>query len=337
MASNPIILTASNLNLGYLKGKQVNTIAENLDFALEKGKLTCLLGPNGVGKSTLIKTIMGQLPPLHGQIYLEGKPIQQYGLREISKKIAIVLTDKIRLGSISVRQLVELGRIPHTSWLGKLAPEDQNKVDNAIKATNILYLADRPLTELSDGQLQKVMIARALAQDGEILLLDEPTAHLDLVNRLEIMHLLKSIAREENKAILITTHDLEIAIETADEFWLMPCGSPLVSGLPEDLIIQQNLDLLLPSHQLYFDRDSGKIKRKVEILKINIDGPASIKKWLELALIKNHITTLPEDQNLILKENPFELIFKDGKNETKFHQIKALIDFLKKGNAAEKN
>lgn len=329
MASNPIILTASNLNLGYLKGKQVNTIAENLDFALEKGKLTCLLGPNGVGKSTLIKTIMGQLPPLHGQIYLEGKPIQQYGLREISKKIAIVLTDKIRLGSISVRQLVELGRIPHTSWLGKLAPEDQNKVDNAIKATNILYLADRPLTELSDGQLQKVMIARALAQDGEILLLDEPTAHLDLVNRLEIMHLLKSIAREENKAILITTHDLEIAIDTADEFWLMPCGSPLVTGLPEDLIIQQKLDLLLPSNHLYFDMEAGKIKSKTKGLKINIEGPALMKKWSEQALIKNNITQLSESQSLILKESPFELTLKDGERETKFHHIKALIDFLK--------
>ncbi|MGY6742214.1 MAG: ABC transporter ATP-binding protein [Cecembia sp.] len=337
MADNPIILTASNLNLGYRKGKELNTIAENLDFELEKGKLTCLLGPNGVGKSTLIKTIMGQLPPLQGQIFLDAKPIQKYNLREISKKIAVVLTDKIRMGTLSVRQLVELGRIPHTSWLGKLAPEDQNQVDNAIKATNIQYLADRPLTELSDGQLQKVMIARALAQDGEILLLDEPTAHLDLVNRLEIMQLLKTIARNENKAILITTHDLEIAIETADEFWLMPCGSPLVTGLPEDLILQQNLDLLLPSHQLYFDRDAGKIKSKIEILKINIDGPASMKKWLEQALIKNNITKLPKDQSITLTENPFELIFKDGETETRFHQIKSLIDFFKRGNTTEKN
>lgn len=329
MASNHIILTTSKLNLGYRHGKEVNAIAEDLNFELEKGKLTCLLGPNGVGKSTLIKTIMGQLPPLKGQIYLDGKPIQQYGLGKISKKMAVVLTDKIRMGTLSVRQLVELGRIPHTSWFGKLAPEDQSKVDNAIQSTNILYLADRPLTELSDGQLQKVMIARALAQDGEILLLDEPTAHLDLVNRMEIMQLLKAIARNENKAILITTHDLEIAIETADEFWLMPCGSPLLTGLPEDLIIQQKLDLLLPSPQLYFDQDAGKIKSKLDVLKINIDGPATIKKWLEQALIKNNITKLPEGQSLTLKENPFELIFKDGEIEIKFQQIKALIDFLK--------
>jgi iron complex transport system ATP-binding protein len=329
MASKQIILTATKLNLGYRRGKNVNAIAENLDFELEKGKLTCLLGPNGVGKSTLIKTIMGQLPPLNGQIYLDDKPIKQYSLREISKKIAVVLTDKIRMGTLNVRQLVELGRIPHTGWLGKLAPEDQSKVDNAIQATNILYLADRPLTELSDGQLQKVMIARALAQDGEILLLDEPTAHLDLVNRLEIMQLLKTIATNENKAILITTHDMEIAIETADEFWLMPCGSPLITGLPEDLIIQQNIDLLLPSPYLYFDRDAGKIKSKLEVLKININGPAILKKWLEQALLKNNLIKLPEGQSLTLKDNPFEVIFKDGKNKTKFHQIKTLIDFLK--------
>jgi len=329
MANNSIILTASNLNLGYRKGKQVNTIAENLDFGLEKGKLTCLMGPNGVGKSTLIKTIMGQVPPLQGQILLDGKPIQQYGLREISKKIAVVLTDKIRMGTLSVRQLVELGRIPHTSWLGKLAPEDQNKVDNAIKSTNIQYLADRPLTELSDGQLQKAMIARALSQDGEILLMDEPTAHLDLTNRLEIMRLLHAIARNENKAILITTHDLEIAIDTADEFWLMPCGSPLITGLPEDMIIGRKLDILLPSPHLYFDKDLGKIKSKSDVLKIYIDSPVSMKKWLEQALIKNNITELDEGQSLILKEDPFELIFKDVENETKFKQIKVLIDFLK--------
>ena len=329
MANNPIILTASNLNLGYRKGKQVNTIAKNLDFALQKGKLTCLLGPNGVGKSTLIKTIMGQLPALKGDIYLDGKSIQQYSLKEISKKIAIVLTDKIRMGTLSVRQLVELGRIPHTSWLGKLAPDDQKKVNNAIKATNIQYLADRPLTELSDGQLQKVMIARALAQDGEILLLDEPTAHLDLANRLEIMQLLKAIARNENKAILITTHDLEIAIDTADEFWLMPCGSPLIIGLPEDLIIEGKLDLLLPSQHLYFDRDAGKIKSKADFFKISIDGPASMKKWLEQALIKNNISQLPKGQSLTLKERPFELTLREGEKETKFLQIKTLIDFLK--------
>jgi iron complex transport system ATP-binding protein len=329
MAGNPTILTALNLTLGYKKGKQANAIAENIEFELKKGKLTCLLGPNGVGKSTLIKTIMGQLPPLKGQVCLEGKPVQKYNLREISKKIAVVLTDKIRMGTLSVRQLVELGRIPHTGWLGSLSPADKSKVENAIQATNIQYLADRSLSELSDGQLQKVMIARALAQDGEILLLDEPTAHLDLVNRLEIMHLLKTIARKENKAILITTHDLEIAIDTADEFWLMPCGSPLITGLPEDLIIQQKLDVLLPSQYMHFDKDTGKIKSKADLPNIVIEGPVSLKKWLELALVKNNILKLPENQFISIKTSPFELILHNNGNSTKFSNIKNFLDYLK--------
>ncbi|WP_291788128.1 ABC transporter ATP-binding protein [Cecembia sp.] len=331
MTSKPIILTASNLNLGYQKGNLINTIAENLEFELKKGELTCLLGPNGVGKSTLIKTIMGQLPPLKGQIYLDGKPIQQYGLREISKKIAVVLTDKIRMGTLSVRQLVELGRIPHTGWLGSLSPTDQNKVENAIEATNIKYLADRSLSELSDGQLQKVMIARALAQDGEILLLDEPTAHLDLVNRLEIMRLLKEIANKENKAVLITTHDLEIAIETADEFWLMPCGSPLITGLPEDLIIQQKLDVLLPSQSMHFDKKTGKIKGKANDSDIIIKGPEFLKKWIESALAKNNIFQLPENQFLSIKESPFELDLNKNGESTTFRSIRDFVDYLKQG------
>jgi iron complex transport system ATP-binding protein len=329
MAGNPTILTALNLTLGYKKGKQANAIAENIEFELKKGKLTCLLGPNGVGKSTLIKTIMGQLPPLKGQVCLEGKPVQKYNLRDISKKIAVVLTDKIRMGTLSVRQLVELGRIPHTGWLGSLSPEDQSQVQNAIQATNIEYLADRSLSELSDGQLQKVMIARALAQDGEILLLDEPTAHLDLVNRLEIMHLLKTIARKENKAVLITTHDLEIAIDTADEFWLMPCGSPLITGLPEDLIIQQKLDVLLPSQYMHFDKDTGKIKSKADLPNIVIKGPVSLKKWLELALVKNNILKLPENQFISINTSPFELILHNNGNSTKFSNIKNFLDYLK--------
>jgi len=329
MAGNPIILTASNLTLGYKKGKQANAIADNIEFELEKGKLTCLLGPNGVGKSTLIKTIMGQLPPIQGQIYLEGKPVQKYNLREISKKIAVVLTDKIRMGTLSVRQLVELGRIPHTGWLGSLSPADQSKVKNAIQATNIEYIADRSLIELSDGQLQKVMIARALAQDGEIMLLDEPTAHLDLVNRLEIMHLLKTIARKENKAVLITTHDLEIAIDTADEFWLMPCGSPLITGLPEDLIIQQKLDVLLPSQYMHFDKVTGKIKSKKEPSNIIINGPSSLKKWLQLALVKNNILELPENQYLSIKTSPFELALHTNGKSRIFLSIRDFVDYIK--------
>src|SRR5690606_34527918 len=136
-------------------------------------------------------------------------------------------------GNLAVKQLGALGRSPFTNWLGSLAPDDEAAIEAAIKATKTEYIKDRKVAEISDGQLQKVMIARALAQDGELMILDEPTAHLDLVNRFEIMHLLRAIARDQNKAVLVITHDLEIAVETADEFLLMPYEGPLISGRPE--------------------------------------------------------------------------------------------------------
>ncbi|RPA66720.1 ABC transporter ATP-binding protein [Cyclobacteriaceae bacterium YHN15] len=330
MALQESILTAENLILGYHKGRISKKVAENISFSLEKGKLTCLLGPNGVGKSTLIKTIMGQLPPLGGKIQLNGKGIQQIGTKEISKKIAVVLTEKINSGTLTVRQLVELGRIPHTGWLGKLSEKDQFKVNYAIQATNIQYLADTLLSELSDGQLQKAMIARALAQDGEILILDEPTAHLDLVNRFEIMHLLRKIAKEERKAVLVVTHDLEIAIETADEFWLMQCGLPLVTGLPEDLIIRQEIDVLLPNDKLTFDKISGKVQTLNESKVMAIKGPNPMNKWLALALKKSNISPLSEDTILEIKESPFSIDLKDKNTFQSFSSIDALLVFLKK-------
>jgi iron complex transport system ATP-binding protein len=304
-------------------------VAEKIDFRLRKGKLTCLLGPNGVGKSTLIKTIMGQLLPLEGKILINDKSVQQIENKEISKIIAVVLTEKINSGTLNVRQLVELGRIPHTGWLGKLSEKDQAKVNEAIEVTNIQYLAQVQLSELSDGQLQKAMIARALAQDGEILILDEPTAHLDLVNRFEIMHLLRRIAKEENKAVLVVTHDLEIAIETADEFWLMQCGLPLVTGLPEDLIIRQELDILLPSNKLTFDKISGKVQTLDESKVIAIKGPNPMNKWLALALKKSNTSPLSEDTILEIKESPFTIDLKDKNTFQSFSSIEALLVFLK--------
>jgi iron complex transport system ATP-binding protein len=323
------ILTAENLTLGYKKGRTIKKVAEKIDFRLRKGKLTCLLGPNGVGKSTLIKTIMGQLLPLEGKILINDKSVQQIENKEISKIIAVVLTEKINSGTLNVRQLVELGRIPHTGWLGKLSEKDQAKVNEAIEVTNIQYLAQVQLSELSDGQLQKAMIARALAQDGEILILDEPTAHLDLVNRFEIMHLLRRIAKEENKAVLVVTHDLEIAIETADEFWLMQCGLPLVTGLPEDLIIRQELDILLPSNKLTFDKISGKVQTLDESKVIAIKGPNPMNKWLALALKKSNTSPLSKDTILEIKESPFTIDLKDKNTFQSFSSIEALLVFLK--------
>lgn len=322
------MLQANNISVGYYKKDISTAVAEGLSFALQKGKLTCLLGPNGVGKSTLIKSIMGQLPLLEGSLILEGQDIKNFSSRELARKIAVVLTEKVSTGNLNVYQLVSLGRIPHTGWLGKLSDEDKEKVGRAIALTHIGYLQNKKLSELSDGQLQKVMIARALCQDGEILILDEPTAHLDLVNRYEIMHLLRDIALKEKKAILVVTHDLDIAIDTADVFWLMQCGFPLEAGAPEDLILQGKLNRLLPEGNLVFDPLNGKVQESKKMVYPEITGDASAVKWIQNALKKTRMDFSNNDLKLQVQEAPFRILLNGVGAQKEIESIEDLIDFL---------
>ncbi len=311
MEKNKAILQGTAVAVGYRKGKTINWIAKDIFFSLKAGQMTCLLGPNGVGKSTLIKAILGRNLPTAGEILFENEPIRNFDAQAMARKISVVLTDRISPGNLTVRQLVSLGRIPFMNWLGSVAEEDQSAIDSAIEATKIGYLADRKVVELSDGQLQKTMIARALAQDGELMILDEPTAHLDLVNRMEIMQLLREIAHTRQKAILVVTHDLDIAVETADEFWLMPCGGPLLSGTPEDLILSGKINLLLPSEKFYFNPSTGKIQSSGRLDYPQIKGPEEVSQWLKLALRKNNIQlgdkvgiTVQKDPVLFIVEYP---------------------------------
>jgi len=262
-----------------------------------------------VGKSTLLKAIMGQNMPLEGSLLFQQKPLHNFSQKELAKKIAVVLTERITTANLTVGQLVALGRTPHTGWLGNLGEVDKAIVEQAIRATNTAYLHDRRLSELSDGQLQKVMVARALAQDGELMILDEPTAHLDLVNRYEIMHLLRSIAKIQNKAILVVTHDLEIAIDTADQFWIMQCGFPLTVGTPEDLILSEKINLLLPNEHLKFSKEMGKVQPVEEGLQIKIEGQKELQQWVELALRKAGLKNLdPSIEITIHSAEDFSLI-----------------------------
>src|SRR5690554_693237 len=303
MEKNKTILEGRGVAIGYPKGSTTNWIAEGISFSLKAGQLTCLLGPNGVGKSTLIKAILGHKIPMKGEILYQGEPIKTLNARAMARKVSVVLTDRISPGNLTVRQLVGLGRIPFTNWLGAIAEEDQKVIDSAIQDTKIGYLADKKVAELSDGQLQKAMIARALAQDGELMILDEPTAHLDLVNRMEIMQLLREIVHTRRKAILVVTHDLDIAVETADEFWLMPCGGPLISGTPEDLILSGKINQLLPSKKFHFNPLTGKIQSSTSPDYPQIQGPEEVVQWLKLGLRKNNIHGA-DHINIIVQKDP---------------------------------
>ncbi|WP_339877236.1 ABC transporter ATP-binding protein [uncultured Algoriphagus sp.] len=279
-------IVGTNLNLGYSKGKLKKEILSELSFELFSGEMTCLLGPNGVGKSTLVKAILGQLKPFEGEVLLNEKPISTYSNEDLAKQLSVVLTEPFLPGNMTVGQLVAMGRIPHTGWTGKLEDIDREAVQQALSATKIEYLREDRLFEISDGQRQKALIARALAQDGKVMVLDEPTAHLDLVNRYEIMHLLQEISKTQGKSILVVTHDLEIALETADRFWLLNCGTPLISGLPEDLVISGEINQLLHGKKFHFSVEKGRIESKVQDLKFEISGPEDLASWISKALEK---------------------------------------------------
>ncbi|PZV85362.1 iron complex transport system ATP-binding protein [Algoriphagus aquaeductus] len=318
-----IALSGKELALGYFHQKAKKEILSNLDFTLFSGELTCLLGPNGVGKSTLIKAILGQIHPCKGSIQLDQRSITDYSIEELAKRIAVVLTDPVFPGNMTVGQLVALGRTPHTGWSGKLNPADRDVVEKALSDTKITYLRDERLSEISDGQRQKAMIARALAQDGQVMILDEPTAHLDLVNRFEIMSLLRDIAHAQRKAILVVTHDLDIAIETADRFWLLNCGTPLISGKPEDLILSGQINQLLPNNTYRFSLSRGRMEAEEPDLNFKIEGPQELIFWVEKALIKAGIKNL--DSTISVSHKPFLI----RHQEKEFLSVEELVFFLK--------
>lgn len=262
MNDAPAIETRS-LSIGYRlsKGRR-SVVHDGLDLRLEAGEVTCLLGLNGAGKSTLIKTLCGFIEPLGGQIDICGKPLDKYTKSELSRTIGVVLTEKTNAGGITVRELVALGRYPHTGFFGKLSSEDHNKMDRALEAVGMAHKADCHISELSDGERQKVFIAKTLAQECPIIILDEPTAFLDVTSRIETMVLLRRIAREEGRAILLSTHDLESALQLADRLWLQEQGSPMMCGAPDALVADGTLERFFSRGQLRFDPEQRRIVAK---------------------------------------------------------------------------
>ncbi len=264
------LLSIRNLNLGYFNGKEKNLLFENLNLDLVAGELVCFMGSNGIGKSTLIRTLAGLQKPLSGTINTE-------------KKIAVVLTDRIHAYNMTVRDLVMFGRYPYLNWNIKLNEEDYSIIDRSLSQVHLKHLADKNIEELSDGQLQMTMIARALAQETEILLLDEPTAHLDLNNRVEIMNLLRHLARTTNKAILIATHELDLALQTADQIWLATSDKKILTGLPEDLVLDGSFDEVFQLKG--FDLKTGKMSHEAHRkISVQLIGEGHEYLWTKNAL-----------------------------------------------------
>jgi len=252
-------VSIQNLSIGYfLKHGKQKLIKSNINQKLYQGEVTCLLGANGSGKSTLLRTLAGFQPLLAGEILYNNKPVGSYSDSERSLLIGLVLTDKIYAGGINVFDLVSLGRHPHTGFFGSLKKHDKEVILDSMEKVGISHKADTYVSELSDGERQKAMIAKALAQECPIILLDEPTAFLDINSRIEMMYLLKELASKEQKSILLSTHDIETAIRLGDRFWLMDKDLPFTSGTPEDLIINDVLPQFFD--KIHFDKQTGSLQ-----------------------------------------------------------------------------
>ena len=252
-----VVIQGKDLCIGYRTGKQEKIVHQHLNFELRTGELTCLLGANGAGKSTLLRTLSASQPSLGGELTMLGKRVSDFTEKERSRTIGVVLTDKTFAGGLSVYELVALGRQPHTGFFGRLTKEDKRIVEEAMESVGIAHKAKNYTAELSDGERQKVMIAKALVQECPLILLDEPTAFLDVVSRIEIMHLLHRLAIEQEKAILLSTHDIEQALVLSDKLWLLTKGEGLQCGVTEDIILNHRMDSLFPHKDIRFDYDHG--------------------------------------------------------------------------------
>ena len=259
MKRQPSIRTVS-LTTGYSNKSQRKTVTSGLDAELYGGRLVCLLGPNGAGKSTLLRTLAGFQPPLGGEVWIMGRPLRSYAPKELARCMSVVLTEKPVLENMKVENLVELGRTPYTDFWGRLDAEDKEAVERAVELTGIGSLRNRYVQTLSDGERQKVMIAKAFAQETPIIFLDEPTAFLDYPSKVEIMLLLYSLAHKFEKTIFMSTHDLDLALQLSDIIWLIDKKLGITIGDHKELTASGALESYFIRPGIRFDRADGLFK-----------------------------------------------------------------------------
>ena len=280
------ILHTEHLTIGYpMRQQPPIVVAENIGVGLQPGELVCLLGPNGAGKSTLMRTLARMQSPLNGRALLNQQDLTTFTAKQLARQLSVVLTEPINAGMLTGRDLVALGRHPYTNWTGKLTAVDETAVQQAISAVGADHLAQRHVNTLSDGERQKIMIARALAQEPAVMLLDEPTAFLDLPRRVEIIHILRQLARDTQRAILLSTHDLDLALRNADKIWLMPKGGTMQVGTPEELVLNGSFEAAFKADGVQFDPHTGSFKMAVASAgQVDLVGDGLSALWTKRAL-----------------------------------------------------
>ena len=281
----PPTIQLHDLSTGYRPRREEKVISQHLELAIAPGEVVMLMGPNGSGKSTLMHTMAGLLPPLSGEVIISGKPLSSLKMKELARLLSLVLTERIPGGNMAISDIVAVGRYPYTGFRGSLRPEDKAVIHEALRACHLDGMQERLYSTLSDGEKQRVMIARALAQETPLILLDEPTAHLDLPSRLEVTTMLRTLARSLGKSILISTHELDLALGWADTIWLMDREGKVTASAPEDLILDGHIERVFGAPTLSYNKERGEfsIRQSVE-KKIYLRGEGLRYIWTSRAL-----------------------------------------------------
>lgn len=295
------ILTTQNLTIGYSKKGKQDVIQTELNLGLRAGELVCLIGPNGSGKSTLLRTLTGLQKPLSGKVSIDDCELSKLKFREKALLIALVLTERVEIENATVYNIVSLGRHPHSDWWGNVTAKEDEYIREAIKQVHLEHKMHQNISELSDGERQRAMIAKALAQDTPIIMLDEPTAHLDLPTRVEIMLLLHRLAHKTDKAILLSTHELDLALQAADRIWLINSGKGVECGVPEDLVFNGSFNRAFESKAYYFNEANGNFSMNYPMTKkVWVEGDKTRMYWTLRALARAGFMVVEDANDVIL-------------------------------------
>jgi iron complex transport system ATP-binding protein len=328
MSMEGIIAETRALAVGYRNGKRVTAVMKGLSLCARRGELVALIGRNGTGKSTLLRTLAGIQQPLGGEILLDGSTLGEIGSSRLPRVVSFVSTEPVALRNIKVREVVALGRFPYTNWIGTLTAADEEAVDAALEATGVAELAGRSIDSISDGEKQRTLVARSLAQDTGLLVMDEPTAFVDLPSRYGIVSLLRRLTREKGKCVIYSTHDLDTAINEADRIWLMT-GEGISEGAPEDLILTGRLARAFESPLLSFSVNDGTFSfvRNRDTV-IALDGRGRAAKMTARALARCGYTIDPQAPMTVrINEGPYgpEWTVTSGSEKKCFSSIYDLV------------
>lgn len=253
-----IVLQTTDLEIGYTK----NSIAKNISITVQQGELVGVIGSNGIGKSTLLRTLSGAQIPLNGNIEINSKKLDAYTAKTLSKVLSLVLTEPLQQSNLSVYELVALGRQPHTNWIGIITDNDKTHIKDALEKTELTALQHKKCFELSDGERQKALIARAIAQDTPLVLLDEPTSHLDLYHKALTFKLLHSLAKEHHKTLLFSCHDINTTLQVCDKLLVLTTHT-VHYDTPKNLIEANVLDTLFPNNLINFDKNNRTLRLNI--------------------------------------------------------------------------